>query len=217
MLISHLKKFIFIHNYKVAGTSIRAALIKYADISLYQSTWVGKFYFLARKYPKLYSSYFPNHITAKELREQLPQQVFENYFKFGFVRNPWDWQVSIYNYTRKSIDHHQHDLIKKMSFDEYIDWRVNKELIFQKSFFYDQNGEMLVDFLGKYSRLEQDFKKICDNIKIKATLPHLNISRNDRDYLKYYNKNTLEIINQAYKEDIQLFGYEKPELVNDLS
>ena len=61
-----------------------------------------------------------HHAKAVEIRDRLPSE-WDQYFTFGFVRNPWSWQVSLYFYMLENEDHFQHDLIRSMNgFDEYI-------------------------------------------------------------------------------------------------
>jgi hypothetical protein len=94
------------------------------------------------------------------------------------------------------------------NFDEYIRWRINKDLHLQKEFFYDGNGNCIVDFIGKLENLDQDFKKICNKIGIEAELPHKNKSKRKRDYRKYYTEETKKLVEKAFREDIELFYYE---------
>ena len=210
MIISHRKKFIFIHNYKVAGTSIRNALDKYNNKSPATLTTFEKLKCAIQLYPKIFSKNFSGHSKAEEIKETLPSRIFDSYYKFGFVRNPWDWQVSLYTFMLKEKNHHQHTLVKSFAnFDEYIDWRVHEDLTLQKSFFYS-NDEFLMDFVGKFENLEEDFSKVCKRLKLDATLPYLNKSREDNRFVNFYSKNSFEMILQAYKEDIDLFGYQKP-------
>lgn len=197
MLISHKNRFIFIHNYKVAGVSIKNTLKG-------RCRKPGLF-----RLPDPYMN-FEAHITADKLKKVLPEVIFNRYFKFGFVRDPWDWQVSLYSFMLDRPRHHQHKLIKSMSFDQYIDWRVHQELRLQKDFFCDQQGECLVDFVGKFENLNKDFNKICTRVGIKADLPHKNRSGHGR-YLEYYNQKTIDMVAQAFKEDLQTFDYTKPE------
>lgn len=69
-----------------------------------------------------------------------------------------------------------------------------------------------MDFIGKMETLEEDFKIVCEKIEIDAKLPHLNASRKDNNYLMFYSKNSISMIKDAFKEDIELFGYSVPEL-----
>ncbi|MEM1324850.1 MAG: sulfotransferase family 2 domain-containing protein [Bacteroidota bacterium] len=206
MLLSHHRRFIFIHNYKVAGTSIRAALAPY-QYSLSER--------LLRKIGKKPNAPLSHddHLQATAIQQLIPSPQFEQYFKFGFVRNPWDWQVSLYRYTLQHSAHKQHEMVSKMSgFEEYMHWRVEHDVQLQKDFFYNENGECLVNFIGRFESLATDFQYICQQIGIKAQLPHHNKSRDDHAFLKHYNAATLALITQYYQEDIEAFGYQMPQL-----
>lgn len=212
MLISHSKKFIFIHNYKVAGTSVRDALNKYANRSFLRSPFKDKVALVVGKYPKIYSEQFDGHITASELKSKIPDKIFNSYFKFGFVRNPWDWQVSLYTYMLKDETHYQHKLIKSMrNFEAYLDWRVNRDLHFQHDFFY-RDDTCLVDFIGKIENLNADFNFVSGKIGIHEKLGHLKKSRENNSIEEYYSQKTIDLVNEVFIKDITLFGYVKPEL-----
>lgn len=213
MILSHEKKFIFIHNYKVAGTSVRNALLKYNNRTFWKSSLAHKIKFLNGSFPKIYSKDFDHHITASELKQKLPTEIFDEYFKFGLVRNPWDWQVSLYKFMLKRKSHYQHELVKKFAnFDEYIDWRIHEDLHLQKEFFYE-GDTCLMDFIGKMENMKEDFEKICKRINVSEELPHKNPSRPAHEgFKKYYSQKSIDMVDDAFKEDIVLFGYEKPVL-----
>lgn len=83
MLISNSKKIIFLHTWKTGGTSIKKALNSFRD----------------KTSPFNDNNHF-KHITAVKLREYLvDKNIFDQYFKFLFIRNPWDVQVSYYFYV----------------------------------------------------------------------------------------------------------------------
>lgn len=217
MIISYNKKFIFLHNRKVAGTSIKKILKDYGLICPCRSEAINQ---LSEKFAltrflnykismkiKFIANY-RDHATALELKEQLPPDIWDSFYKFTFVRNPWDLQVSLYFYMLKRKDHFQHELVKKMeSFDEYIEWVTSKQVLLQKEYIYDVDNQMIVDFFGRYENLEDDFKKITNRIGIKATLPHINKS-NHKNYQKYYNNKTKYLVGEKFKEDINLFKYD---------
>jgi hypothetical protein len=212
MLISYLNEFIFIHTYKTAGTSIHHALRRYAfpnPFKRYVNIVTRR---LANRLdldipdPFYKDRIFPTHIKAREIKSQLPPEVFDNFFKFAFVRNPWDWQVSLYFYMQQSPSHFQYDIVAPMTFDEYIEWRVTEDRWFQKDFVVDENGRLLVDFVGKYEQLNQDFQQVCDTLGLDAALPHKQKSSH-RDYRTYYNERTKHLVEEYFKEDIEFFGY----------
>lgn len=203
MIISHSKKFIFIHIYKVAGSSFRHTLGHYAILKSRKNILRG---IINKKY-RISGSDFSGHITAAELKSLIPDNIFENYFKFAFVRNPWDWQVSLYHFARQKSTHWQHQHIGKMTFEEYIDWRVEKDLHTQKEFVCDDKGEIIVDFIGKLENLQDDYRKICNMINVPySELPKKNSSIHD-DYRSYYNSKTIDIVAKAFEDDILTFNY----------
>ena len=209
MILSHKKKFIYIHVYKVAGTSIRSILQEYDDQSSADFPLIENVKFFLGKRLNYFSKWAIDHINAREIKSLLPEEVFNTYFKFAFVRNPWDWQVSLYHYMLQYSKHPQHRLISKMkSFDEYIEWRISSDMELQKDFLYDKNGKILVDYIGKFENLQDDFNIICSKIPINySKLPLANPSKHGH-YKDYYNNHTKELIYKAFQKDIEIFNYE---------
>lgn len=206
MLISREHKFIFIHLYKNAGTSVTSALMPYAAS--------GRVIFLSRMLRKLgiVTRYDPQpfaiHITASELVSQMGREEFESYFSFAIVRNPWDWQVSVYNYTLKEVNHHQRETVKKCrAFDEYIEWRCSRPTTCQKDYICDQSGAQLVDFVARYENLDADFQFICSRLGISAVLPKLNVTK-IKPYQEYYSERSVALVREKFAPDIALFDYE---------
>jgi hypothetical protein len=203
MLLSDSHEFIFVHNYKVAGTSIRHALRSFETPLHERTPW------LSRQLAKLGIHELPDcptHAKARDIREQFPQR-WKRHFTFGFVRNPWSWQVSLYFYMLENENHHQHDLIRSMSgFDEYIKWRVNEDKVLQSEFFCDEAGNVIVDFIGRLESIQEDFQSICDTLGIEAKLPHKN-SSSHRDYRDYYTERTRRLVGDHFTEDIGRLGY----------
>jgi Sulfotransferase family len=200
MYVSLSKKFIFIHNYKAAGTSIRAALSKQTLIP-------------ERLFYKIYGTLnFDYHRTALDLKKIIPPLIFNNFYKFGFVRNPWDLEVSHYTYVKTFTKHPDFDFYKQFkTFEAFVDWRVHNKIILQKSFFYDNDNQCLVNFIGKYEKLKEDYTQVCTFLNLQNDLPFYNKSRESgKKFLDYYNEKSIELVNQAYQEDIILFNYKKP-------
>ena len=78
----------------------------------------------------------------------------------------------------------------------------------QKDFLCDENGNLLVDFIGHFESLQDDFNIACSKIPIKQVqLPYANKS-NHKFYKEYYNNHTRDLIYKAFKEDIELFKYD---------
>lgn len=205
MLISRKHHFIFIHIYKNAGVSIKTALkpfvlTRYQWLTIYT---LRKFKIIAPFDPQPFHA----HIKASEVIDLIGVDAFNSFFSFAFVRNPWDWQVSLYKYAQKVTDHYQHDLVIKLgSFDEYIRWRCSEEVRYQKDFIYSSDNKLLVNFVGKLENIDADFEKICKHIGITAALPKLNVS-NTMPYQNYYNDETKKLVEKTFQPDIELFKY----------
>jgi hypothetical protein len=208
--LSYSHRFIFVHVYRVGGQSVGAALRPYCHVP--PAPRLARVPFLRKLGPSgLYGLRERNygHITARELKAELPPEVFDDFFKFAFVRNPWDWQVSIYHYITQRSDHPHHEFFNAFrGFDDYLDWRINRagpEL--QSEFVLDDSGEPLVDFVGRYESLANDFAEVCNRVRVECRLPHRNRSAHG-DFRQYYTAETEALVREAYGEDIERFGYE---------
>jgi hypothetical protein len=211
VLISHTHRFIFIHVYKTGGQSVRVALEPFADLSHWPwrqrvRLWLGKS--VVRQPPPL-----GWHAQARDIRAAHPASIFECYLKFAFVRNPWDWQVSLYHYI---LDHPGHDLHPAAAasggFESFLLWRAEHDRQLQKTPLTGDDGRLLVDFVGRFETLEEDFATLCTALGLRARLPHVNRSRHG-DYRTYYTPRTVHLVEEYWAEDIEMFGYtfEEPE------
>ncbi len=213
-VVSHSHEFIFIHNIKVAGNSVRDALKECAETSYFSSIILSLWRWIdinqlneTHFFPDRWKV-FPKHLKARDLKRMLSPRVYDNFFKFIFVRNPWDWQVSLYHYILEHPLHPQHEMFKSMKdFEEYIQWRVNHNKVrCQKDCVTDEDGNLIVDFVGKYEELAEDFQHVCMLLGVEARLPHLNRSAH-RNYKTYYSDKMIEITTAGFQEDIEFFGY----------
>ncbi len=207
MLLS--KNFLFIHVDKAAGTSIQRALRPHAfpraDSRLRRRlTWLGKLNRLGLH--RVLE--FPEHVTAAVVQNCLPPEIYGRLFKFAFVRNPWDRLVSRYHFLLRSTDRTDHARIKAMkNFDEYLRWEIARDKFYQHTYVCGADGNLIVDFVGYYERLEEDFAKVCARLGVKESLPKANTSKHD-DYRSYYTPDLRVLVADHYRRDIELFQYE---------
>jgi hypothetical protein len=116
------------------------------------------------------------HLTGPEYRELgfVSGEEFRTFFKFAFVRNPWDRAYSMYRHF---------GLDEYMSFEYFLAHVLKREMWKNRYWFVrpqcdfvlDAHGELCVDFLGRFETLEQDFGQVADVLGLKTrTLPYLN-------------------------------------------
>ena len=209
MILSHSHQFIFVHLYKTGGTSIRRCLEKY-DAAYKIRHWAKSK--LSSK-PVFNSPIAHKHATAQTIRETVGAEVFDRYFSFCVVRNPWAWQVSLYHYVLQNPSHNQHQLFKQFrGFDDYLSWRCDGNVQLQKHYLVDQQGRQIVKFIGRMENLTQDFKTICETVGLDSLkLPHLNQSvapSKRKQYQTFYNSDTQAMLAEAFRADIDFLGYE---------
>jgi len=210
------KKVIFLHIYKIAGKSIKNSLLENQDKNylinkIYNNTF-GYFGYKKKYLPhqsieiKRNGELLHSHIRADDYRNYLGDE-FDDYFTFTFVRNPFDWQVSLYQFMREKRSHPQHSLMLSMSFKEYIKWRCTEEPEHQTFFILDDRDKNLVNFIGKFESLENDLKKVCElnGLKMKQ-LEHLGPS-NRKDYREYYDSESQKLLVKTFKKDFEFLDY----------
>ena len=145
---------------------------------------------------------------ADDVRRELPVKIYDSFFKFSFVRNSWDLEVSLYHFMRQEQTHFQHEIAKSLpNFEAYVEWRLTQNRRHQRDFLADKNGDLIVDFVGRYDSLEKDFGTICRRIGVEAKLPHLRRSAHAH-YSEYYNDRTKALIEEYHRVDIDTFHFE---------
>jgi hypothetical protein len=205
-LISHSKRFIFVHVPKAAGMSVTHALGRFDDYLIRKKIWRR----LVRPLTppslrqRVRRQFHVGHLTAQDIRAFVPD--FDGLFRFAFVRNPWDLHVSLYQYVRRTPVHPQHAFYKDKTFEDYLSVQAAPAAGRQAHFLCDGSGALLVDFVGRFERLEDDFRSVCKKIGVEAELPHLNRSRRDT-YRSYYTAATRELVARIDRRDIELFDY----------
>ena len=159
------------------------------------------------------------HSSATELRDVLGEERFNSMFKFCFVRNPWDRQVSMYLFARRSpvpppvtecgqpVHWHDHVIgATELSFCEYLR-RFQNRLTPYIGDIADENGDVLVDFVGRFESMQADFDSALQTIGLPPiSLPHLNRSER-RDYVSYYDDECVGIVAHTHAREIELFQY----------
>lgn len=190
---------VFLHVPKAAGTSLRK--------SVYHS-----------------KSY---HIPAIRYKAINPME-FENYFKFCFVRNPWDRILSAYEYLKIRChadmafpDHRwaASNLTMNKDFPDFVlsldrgdvRKRIKKYIHFRDQLDWicdsDQSRTILVDFVGRYETIQIDYEKLGQVLNLPKSLPVERKNPNRKDYRQVYSAKMVDIVAEMYAEDISRLGY----------
>ena len=127
-----------------------------------------------------------NHLTARQLRELIPKDIWNSYKKVGFIREPTDWCNSIYNkngvYESVGIE------VDGLTFSEFLQ-KLNKTPFY---WFVDKDGEMLVDVIYRNEDLEHG---VFDQYGIHEPYPRYNVSSKPR---VTFTDEDMKIIHQKF-------------------
>lgn len=186
------KRLIFVHPPKCAGTSIRQIL---RDEQLDFESF-GEFC----------NDKHTGHWLAQQWIDQYKQQSQFNrddFYIVGMCRNPFDRVVSFYWHI---VTHRDYD----KSFEHYVQNDIDQLISFERFFHY--NNEFVLDDVIRHEQLWTDFEKVA--IKLNITdYPHHHIDHDTKrpskvSYRDYYTDETIAIVKQKYKWDIEFFGYQ---------
>jgi len=145
----------------------------------------------------------------------LPQELFDKLFKFTFVRNPWDLQVSSWHHLKRErpqlVEHiaNFNDFIRwKLAPDRPYQYHVDTSIELQTDYLKDLDGTILVDFIGKYENLQEDYEEVCRQIRIKPPpLPHKRQAKSREGYRNYYDAELAELVADYFQSDVEAFEY----------
>lgn len=192
------RKCIFVHIPKAAGVSVARSL---------------------------FGNLAGGHTSIAMYQIAFSQCDFERYFKFTFVRNPWDRLFSAFRFlrqggmTQKDQDWAREHIVRYRDFSEFVETGLSNSNVKQWVHFRPQSEFLClphqdspaVDFLGMYENLERDFFLVRQRLSLDPDqrLWHCNKTTAfaRRDFRDHYTESTREIVAHEYARDIDMFGY----------
>lgn len=230
-MISHNHRCVFVHIPKCAGQSIDHVFLNNLGLN-----WETRAPLLLRynERPEIGPPRLAHLKVEEYVRyKYLSQELLDQYFKFSFVRNPWDRLISIYKYLDYDRKYEFKYFLMKIFANDI--WKTKYWFVGpQYEYVCNSNGDVIVDYIGKFESLQNDFNIICGKVNLPPTmLPHINKSGNKavatkhpikylKDWVKnhkrnkfpqysryqdYYDNESREFAADLYKRDISIFGY----------
>lgn len=204
MIVSHRHQFIFAAIPKTGTHSVRMALREHlADDDLEQ---VGLFVDRKLPFPEL-AQLRHGHIGLAQIQPHVGEAAFARYFKFAFVRNPFDRFVSFCAFMTRAEGHF--DRAPQVVMRHFLA-NPSEHILFrpQHSFVTDAAGKLMTDHVGRVETMQQSYDEIAQRIGVpSAPLEKVNTSRRE-DYRRYYDQPLIDGVARLYARDLELFGYE---------
>lgn len=205
MIISHTHKLLFVAIPKTATHAIRFALRPHlAEDDLEQ---VGLF--VKKKMPfQEISELGHGHIKCTEIASVLGPEIWNSYYKFAIVRNPFDRFISYCAFMNVNNPKFE-DNPTPYLYNALLNKQTHKHILFtpQSDFVCNESGELMIDFAGKYEELQKSYDMVCEQTGIESTsLDTINTSKH-KAYKEYYNEELIELVTKHYYKDFINFNY----------
>jgi hypothetical protein len=214
VLVSHIYKFIYIKNRKVAGTSVEVFFEKYCldpkkeyKVHHERDECVSEFGIVGgREGGKC--ERFENHMPCHVISDVLGKKMFKKYFKFCVVRNPYDKMVSAFHHLVKGTNEENYK-------EEFKKFCANKGST--TNCIYNcikKNRSPICNYFIRYENLIEDIKRVCEILRIKeydlSSLPNFKSEyrKEKRHYREYYDEETRKIVYEKHKAEFDYFKYE---------
>ncbi|GHE89555.1 hypothetical protein GCM10016455_07300 [Aliiroseovarius zhejiangensis] len=213
MIISHGRRYIFIHPPKTGGTSLAMALEARAmkdDILLGDTPKAIR---RRKRMAHVQSSgRLWKHSRLRDIYGPVTQDQIDDYFIVTLVRNPWDRLVSYYHWLKaQHFDHPAVDLAHVLTFSEFVTHQHTLDSFAASpfaSYVTDQNGQERCDLFARMEALSDDLAPFETHLGFSLRpLPHVNRSDRVRDYRAAYTDELAEIVAECCATDIARFGY----------
>ena len=150
----------------------------------------------------------PVHPHALDVQDAFPDP-WRDYFKFCFVRNPYERVVSDYIWRIESR-------ARKIGFRDFLLRMLNEDFSgnaidahYDNWPIYTIGEKVAVDYIGRYEHLHSDFNEVL----AKLNLPIPNFLNQEKkiknyDYRTYYSSTDVELVAKIFRKEIDHFQYQ---------
>jgi len=215
MLVSHRKKFIYTKTNKTAGTSVECYFEKYCmpegqwEFSHDRDEYVSETGIIGSRLTGKKNKQWYNHMPAADIRRAIGESIWQSYFKFCVIRNPFDKLISIFYFRNRNTDWNVEDPVKL--FRRWM--RSVKEVKDRDRYMID--NRICVDYFIRYEELENGIRHVCDTLAIPFVpdeIPRLKsgIRKQHFEIENYYDDRTAGIVNKLYAFELETFNYSLP-------
>ena len=219
MLISHKYKFIYTKTIKTAGTSVEAYFERFCmpegewAPSHYRTAYISDIGIIGERGMCLDQPEWWNHMPADLIKKKLGQTIWNQYFKFCVVRNPYERAISAF-FHFKSTQRDGIDNLEGNDPEKFEKWlELVGPPIDRQCYLID--NKLSVDFVIFYERLHSDLQKVCTIIGVPWNQDELPKYKSEFKLYPvvasdFYSQKAKHLVEVAYDFELKLFGYSFP-------
>jgi hypothetical protein len=214
MLVSHRKEFIYTKTAKTASTSVETY---FEPLCLPPDTWefrhgrdetVCDEGIIGYRGPDTTGKRWFNHMSCEMIRDALGADLWDRYFKFAVIRNPFDKLLSGYFFEQRPQGSRE-ELIA--GFRRWV--REGGAIVDRHT--YTLEGEVCMDYFIRYEQLQQGVAEVCrrlDEPFEAERLPNLKAQFRERSVPleAFYDPETRDRAAHIYAFEMDYFGYRPP-------
>lgn len=189
----------------------------------YSITVSHKNKFIWFRIPKVATNTIHEHLKAQKVYLDAeyaflinyPPLLYRKYFKFGFIRNPWDrlvscWLNKVVGYNHFRFDSKTYQEVQQ--FERFVAYVSSIDIHNCDGHLKMQCSSIDInelDFIGRLENFNNDFLQICKQIGIDGRNVDVKNQTTGRDdYKNYYDNDLKDRVFKIYEKDIRLFGYD---------
>jgi hypothetical protein len=205
LIISHAKKFIFFAVPKTGTHAVRELLSPHKGPDDWeQQTLFGEQLLPIPEIAKIQHG----HISAQQIAPYLDVSIWQNYFKFAIVRNPFDRFISICFFLNRK---------NPMFVETPLQWmksaikvqRFRQRILVKPQYqqLIDGQGNIAMDYVGRYETLQESVDEICQQLQLETTPLQKRNTSEHSEYREYYDDELRSAVENIYQEDLRRFNY----------
>jgi len=217
VLVSHKYKFIYTKTVKTAGTSVESYFEKFCmDELRWKESQAREFYesehgIIGYRGGNADNKKWFHHMPAKTIKEYLGSEIWDSYFKFSVIRNPFDKMVSYFYFINKQFI--QADKNTKIA--SFREWLKNEKYVLDRDK-YVIDKQLCIDYFIRFEDLQKGVSEVCKILNIPyepKNLPKFKYGNriNDFPLSEYYDDFSRKHVADVYKHELETFGYSFPE------
>ena len=205
MIISHTHKFIFFAVPKTGTHAVREILRTHLSRDDWeQQMLTGK---QTLPFPEI-AEIGHGHITVREIRPYLSQEIWNEYHKFAFIRNPFDRFISVCAFLNRDNPAFAKSPLAWMK-EALSRPRFRERVLVREQFeqLCNQEREIEVDSVCRYENLQESLDAVLDKLSLPSSPLSVLNSSEHKIYSEYYDEELKGLVQALYSTDIEEFNY----------